>query len=955
VSDVEFRLLGPVEVDCAGRSVPLGGARDRALVAALLLEAGRVVSLDQLLGAAWGDNPPRTARVQVQNGISRLRHALAPAGAADLIVTSGGGYRIRARPDQLDVHRFDALVCDAGAQVAAGDLDLAAACLTKALSLWRGPALDGLGTPALVVAAQRLGENRMRALETRIEVDLLCGRDAGLTPELAVLVQAHPYRERLPGYLMLALHRTGRRADALNVFRATRALLAEQLGIEPSPDLQGLHEAILRGDDDLAAASAIHVVSRLRGGAVTRAPAPAGVPGPSPVPRQLPADVPAFTGRQAEVRSLAAVLASNLEGRARAVVISAIAGTAGVGKTSLAVHWAHRVADRFPDGQLYLNLRGFDPGGVVSPAEAIRGILDALQVPAPRIPVTLQAQVGLYRSLLAGRRMLIVLDNARDADQVRPLLPGASRSLVVVTSRDSMFGLVANEGASLLTLDLLSPDEARQFLAGRLGADRVSAEPQAVDDIIDGCARLPLALAVVAARAATHATFPLHVLARELRERRDRLDALAGSEATTDVRAVFSWSYLALNPPAARLFRLLGIHPGPDLTAHAAASLAGVTPRDAHRLLAELTRAHLVAEHRPGRYRSHDLLRAYATELVSTVDDEDERRTALHRVLDHYVRTATAAALLISPSRDPVPLPAAPPGVAAQDLADARAALSWFSAEYRVLLATMRHATGFDRHVVLLGWALADFLDRQGHWDNQAQAQEMAVRAAQRLSDVAGQAYAERSIARAHARVGRYDQAFVHFELALRLFAETGDRIGQAYTHRGLSFILWRQGRNGEALQHAQLAYDLYEAGGHRAGQAHALNNIGWCHALLGELRQGVAHCERSLALHRELGDRHGEAATQDSLGYAYRHLGEHDRAMHSYREAARLYLEIGDRYYQAQAVIGIGDVHHDTGDLGAARETWQTALEMLEELGHDDADHVRARLAALPAADGKV
>ncbi|MGH3881231.1 MAG: tetratricopeptide repeat protein, partial [Actinophytocola sp.] len=679
----------------------------------------------------------------------------------------------------------------------------------------------------------------------------------------------------------------------------------------------------------------------------TAAAPAADAPGPDPVPRQLPADVPTFTGREAEVKALESVIATDSEGRATTVVISAIAGTAGVGKTSLAVHWAHRVADRFPDGQLYLNLRGFDPGGAaVSPAEAVRAILDALHVPASRIPVTLQAQVGLYRSLLADRRMLIVLDNARDTDQVRPLLPGASRSLVLVTSRHSLSGLVAGEGAHLLTLDLLSRDEARRFLAGRLGLDRVSAEREAVDEIIDGCARLPLALAVVAARAATHPDFPLHTLARELRATRDRLDALIGDEATTDIRAVFSWSYLSLRAETARLFRLLGLHPGPDVTAHAAAGLLGVPMRRARQLLGELTRANLVAEHLPGRYRSHDLLRAYATELAFGVDDEDDRRAALLRMLDHYAHAAHAAALLINPSRDPVPLPAAAPGVTRHDLADTHDAQSWFGAEYRVLLAAMRHADGFDRHVVLLGWALADFLDRQGHWDDQAPAQEMAVRAAQRLGDVAGQAFAERSRARAHARLGRYDQALTHFELALRLFAETGDLTGQAYTHRGLSFILWRQDRNREALRHAQLAYDFYEAAGHRAGQAHALNNIGWCHALLGDQRQGVDYCERSLALHRELGDQHGQAATLDSLGYAHRLLGEYDRALDSYRQAAALYQEIGDRYYEAQAVIGLGDVHRDAGDADAARQTWQTALEMLDELGHYDADDVRLRLS---------
>jgi len=347
--------------------------------------------------------------------------------------------------------------------------------------------------------------------------------------------------------------------------------------------------------------------------------------------------VASFVGRSGHLRALDALLQD--QGAApTAVVISAIAGMAGVGKTALAVHWAHRVAGRFPDGQLYVNLRGFDPGGAgLDPGQALHGFLEAFGVPPARIPEDLAAQSGLFRSLLAGKRMLVLLDNARSAEQVRPLLPGSPGCLAIVTSRDKLAGLVATEGARPLALDLLTAADARDLLARRLGADRVAAEPAAIACIIAACARLPLALTIAAARAATSPTFPLAAIAAELREAASALDPFDAGESATDVRTVFSWSYRALSAPAARMFRLLGLHPGPDVAVTAAASLAAVPPGQARALLAELTRAHLLAEHAPGRYAFHDLLRAYASELASAQECPADRASAVHRLLDHYL------------------------------------------------------------------------------------------------------------------------------------------------------------------------------------------------------------------------------------------------------------------------------------------------------------------------------
>lgn len=664
------------------------------------------------------------------------------------------------------------------------------------------------------------------------------------------------------------------------------------------------------------------------------------------VPAQLPMAVAGFSGRAEAIRLLDAALSDT----GTAPVILTITGTAGVGKTALAVHWAHRVRDRFPDGQLYVNLRGFDPAGSPTrPEEVVRDFLDALRVPPQCVPTGLAAQAARYRSLLAGRRMLIVLDNARDVEQVRPLLPGVPGCLVLITSRHRLTGLVAVEGARPVRLDLLSAAEARDLLARRLGAERVAGEPAAIEAIVHRCARLPLALAIVAAHAVVRPELSLATLADELREVRDRLDVLDGEDPTTDLRAVFSWSYRALRPAAAGLFRLLGLHPGPDLGRPAAAALAGLPPAKLRSALAELTRAHLVTEPEPGRYALHDLLRAYAGELTEREDAEPDRRAALRRMLDHYLHTAHAAALLLMPNRAPV-LRSAPAAAAPVPLPDERAAAGWFAAEERVLLAAVEwsEATGFDTHAWQLAWALQDFLDRRGHWAELAAVQRAALRAARRTGDVAGQAQAHRGFARALFRQGRYAEAHAELRQALDRYAELGDQAGAADTTRNLGLVLWQLGRPREALDHARRALALYPERGHPAGRARALNDLGWCHALLGEYRRSVRYCRQALRLQREIGDRRGEAATWHSLGQAQRHLGQLGSAIECHRRALALFVELDDRYYQAEVLTGLGEVYRCAGDPDAARAAWRRALEILTLLRHAEADQVRARLATL-------
>src|SRR5215470_6632314 len=477
------------------------------------------------------------------------------------------------------------------------------------------------------------------------------------------------------------------------------------------------------------------------------------------VPQQLPAAVAHFAGRAAEIATLTGLLRGRAD-RGGTVVISAVSGTAGVGKTALAVYWAHQVADRFPDGQLYVNLRGFDPSGqVMDPAEAVRRFLDALQVPPERIPVDLDAQAAMYRSQLAGKRVLVVLDNARDTAQVRPLLPGAPGCLVLVTSRNQLTSLIAGDGAHPVTLDLLTDEEARQLLARRLGADRVAAEPAAAEEIITSSARLPLALALVAARAAIRPHGELRVLAEQLRDTGHRWQALTGDDPASDVQAVFSWSYQPLTPPAARLFRLLALHPGPDLSTAAAASLAGLPPSAVRPVLAELTGASLLVEHTAGRYTFHDLLRAYATDQAHRIDTDQQRHTATVRMLDHYLHTAYTAERLLDPGRDPITLTPPAPDVTPQHPVDHQQALDWFTVEHPVLLAAIDQAatTGFDTHTWQLTWTLQTFLYRRGHWHDQAAVGRAAVAISHRLADPTTQTHAYLALADAYIRLGRFD------------------------------------------------------------------------------------------------------------------------------------------------------------------------------------------------------
>ncbi|GAB3427790.1 ATP-binding protein [Flindersiella endophytica] len=668
------------------------------------------------------------------------------------------------------------------------------------------------------------------------------------------------------------------------------------------------------------------------------------------VPRQLPAAPSRFVGRAGELRRLDELAPPGRAGTN--LTIAAITGKAGIGKTALALHWAQQAADRFSDGQIYLDLRGFSPGAdPVAPAEAIRYFLDTLEVPPERIPPTVEAQSALFRTLVASRRLLILLDNAVDLAQVEPLLPGGSAGFVLATSRNRLTSLVAKHGAQAITLDVLADGDAGRLLAGGTDPALLTTEPSAVRQLIDYCDRLPLALTIVGARASAEPAWPLSRLATELADERSRLDVLETDDPDTNVRAAFASSYRALDAECQGVFRLLGVHPGPDISVPALASMTGRTPVDVRRSLDELVLTHLVEESAPGRFILHDLLRTYATELANAHDAEVEG--CLRRLFDHYLRTACTASRLLHPGRESIALAPSAGGVIPETLIDHEQAAAWFAAERRVLLAIIDRAAagGFGEYAWQLAWSVANYLDVQGRWDDLRASHEVALTAATRLNRRIGQVHAHAGIAVAHARRNRFSLAAGHLRRALDLCEQVDDDVAEAHLHYILSWVYASQDHHGDALHQAERALELFQALGNRSMQARALNAIGCDHAMLGDDRQTLAYCQQALAMLRELGDRSGEAATLDSLGCAHRRLGNHQQSVECCRTAAELAHEQGSRLPRAITLDHLGDAHHSAGDDTAAGTAWRRALQLFEELDHADAAQVRAKLAGLGQA----
>ncbi|SDD76538.1 DNA-binding transcriptional activator of the SARP family [Glycomyces harbinensis] len=948
---MEFRILGPVELADRGRAVAVEAAKQRELLALLLLSPNRTAGRDWLMDQLWQGDPPPAGKATLQAYVYRLRRLLRGSGAVDTLLSRPGGYLLEVPPGALDADRFEWLASEGRRALDAGHFDDAVHAFRAGMGLWRGPAFADVDLAVVRDRARALEERRLEALERCLSAELEAGRHPVAVVELEALVEAHPLRERLWELLLLALYRCGRQAEALAAYQRLHRLLDDELGIRPSAPVRRLQRQILSGDPALEATAphraGMNDASRVR----TR---PVEAPAPGPVPRQLPPAIGDFAGRAEPLSELDDLVAQSDKRTPGAVVVGVICGMAGVGKTALAVHWAHQVTHRFPDGQLYVNLRGFDPGGRPLPPEAvIRGFLDALGVPPERIPPTAASQADLYRSAVAEKRLLVLLDNAFEADQVRPLLPAGSGSLVLITSRDRLSGLIAVENAHPIALHPLTDEEARRFLAHRLGDARTAAEPDAAQAVVNACARLPLALAVATAKAATGAERPLTALAAELDDTHTSLDSLAGDDPTADVRAVFSWSYRTLGEEAARVFRLLGLHHGPDIAAAAVASLAALRLEPARRLLAELVRAHLVSETAPDRFALHDLLRAYAIELAETVDPHEDRNAATFRLLNHYVHTAHAANLLVYPGTPDmaVPLVDPGPGVVPEPLADRTAAMAWFEAEHTSMSAAGFHASGvFDVHVWQLAWTLHHFLSLRGRLFELVEVQHTALSAAQRTGDAAAQAHSHRVLAWSSTRLGRLDDSRSHLARALDLSAQAGDLTGQAAVYRNLSHLAQRNGDGAEALGHSHQALALYREARDRFGEARALNSIGWYHAQVGEHEKGRRFCEQALRLCTELGYVSLAANVWDSLGYIHHGLGDSDQALDCYLRARDQYRELGDRFFEADTLSHLGDLYRANGMFDAARETWQEALDLLTDLEYAEADQVREKLTELAA-----
>ena len=972
---MQFRLLGPVEVWDGDERIVLGGAKQRALLALLLLNANRTVPRAQVIDWLWDMEPPRTAGDLVHECVSRLRRALrrcrTTEGSSLCLLTQPSGYVLQVEPGELDLERFEQLVDQAQQRIAAHDLQLATTILQQALGLWRGSALADL-PPTLAVDSEsaRLEEARMVALEERLEIDLRLGQHDYLVGELETLVASYPNRERLRRQLMLALYRSGRQAEALTVYRDTRQMLVEEFGLEPSLALQQLERSILRADP------ALEPVLLTAGAALHEPGWPHG-------PCQLPPDVDDFTGREAVVAQVQRLLEGD---RSTAIVISAIAGKAGVGKTALAVRVAHRLRPRFADGQLYVNLRGVE-AQALDPADVLAGFLRALGVEGAAIAEGLEERVQQFRTRLADRRVLVVLDNAADEAQVRPLLPASQGCAALVTSRTQLSGL---EAAHPLCLDVLDPDQAVQLLAKLTGSGRVAAEPEAAAAIVRLCGWLPLAVRIAGARLASRPQWRLALLAERLADEHRRLDELTTGDL--EVRASVALSYHGRGEVERRLFRLLGLLGAPSIPAWVAAALLDTGPMEAEGLLERLVDAQLVeaaGQDQTGqlRYRLHDLLRVYARERLALEEPIPAQQASLQRAVQAYLTLAERADALLVPSGlyryggEPASRPAAEhPAVAIVE----RDPSGWFEVERASLVAVVQH--GCEAPKWDLGWRLADTLagcfQLHAYWDDWQQAHTLALAAARRAGDRDAEGCVLGGLSDLHAEQNCLDDARDCLHQSLAAFRETGNRRRELQALLNLGLIDYDQGRFGDAIARLETSLAGFREFGVRSWEALALLYLGNVHYQQGRLDTAIAcldqsltlmraigdpsweaailrnfglvrsaqgwleaastYLQQSLALVRSTGERVGEAYVLQSLGDVYRKQGRLDDATRSLQRSLALARVIGDRLAEAHALHTLGDIHREEGRLDDAAGCLETSLATFRGIGFP---HCEARV----------
>jgi len=929
-------LLGPVRAWRGDEELELGAPRRRAVLGLLAAQANQVVSRDELIDGIWGEELPASSVNALHVHVARLRAALEPGRArrapGQVLLASKQGYLLRLAPGQLDAEQFTQRLAAARELRGTGDLAGAEESFAAALRLWQGAALAGIPGPRAEILRAGLAEQRLTATEEHLETALALGHHAQAVQQLVELVQAYPLRERFSGQLMLALYRCGRQADALTAFADARRVLVGELGIEPGPQLRELQARILAADPGL------DLVAPGQG-----RPAPVLPRRERPGPAQLPGDVTAFTGRADELAELDLLLA---EATARtsqqgdpggaAVMIAVVSGTAGVGKTALAVRWARQAAGSFPDGQLYVNLRGYDPGHPVPPADVLAGFLRGLGMAGPDIPPDEEERAAAYRSLLDGRRVLVVLDNAASVEQVRPLLPGCPSCLVVVTSRDSLAGLVARHGARRVNLDVLPLGNAVGLMRTLIGA-RVDAEPLAAAALAGHCARLPLALRVAAELAAANQASSLAELAHELADEQRRLDLLdAGGDGRTAVRGVFSWSYRHLPADAARAFRMAGLALGPHFDAYAIAALTGATAVQARDVIALLARAHLVYPAGPGRFGLHDLLRAYARQLAAAQDSEAARDAALTSLYDYYLGTAASAMDTLVPAERHYRPGVRPARTPAPPVASPDQAREWLDAERATLVAMAAQTAtrGAPGHATRLTAILYRYLETGGHYAEAVTIHGHALNAARLLGDRAAEATALTNLGIISWRQGRYQQAAGYHEQALTASVEIADITGEAVAVANLGAVYERQGRHERAAACHRRALALFREAGDRSGEGRALANLGSVAGRQDRYEEAVNWYQRSLAVFRESGDQVGEASALPDLGVAYHRQGLYDQAFGCYHQALALFRVSGDRTGEAEALNGLGEVLLSAGRPDEARLEHSAALTLATQTG---------------------
>ncbi|MFF0476726.1 BTAD domain-containing putative transcriptional regulator [Streptomyces sp. NPDC004284] len=903
---LRFGVLGPVRAWRDGEAVPTGSPQQRALLAALLLRGGRTATAHELIDALWGEEPPSQALAAVRTYASRLRKALDP----NVLVSESGGYAIRTTA--LDVTEAQELAAEADKLRAAGDRTAARERLAEALDLWDGEVLASVPGPYAETQRARLEEWRLTLLETRLDIDLEVGAHAEAVSELTALTAAHPLRERLRELLMLALYRSGRQAEALAVYADTRRLLADELGVDPTPELSRLQQRILQADAELARP--------------VEEPSPTAAPIARPA--QLPATVPDFTGRISFVRELGARLAT-AEGHVMAV--SALAGIGGVGKTTLAVHVAHEARPHFPDGQLYVDLQGAG-NRAAAPETVLGSFLRALGTADSAIPDSLDERAALYRSTLDGRRVLVLLDNARDAAQIRPLLPGTAGCAALVTSRIRMVDLA---GAHLVDLDVMSPEEALQLFTRIVGEERVGAEREAALDVVAACGFLPLAIRIAASRLAARRTWTVSVLAAKLADERRRLDELQAGDLA--VKATFELGYGQLEPAQARAFRLLGLADGPDISLVAAAALLDLPLWDTEDLLEALVDTSLLESAAPGRYRYHDLVRLYARACADRDEQPpSEKEAALSRLLDFYLSTAARVYAIERPG-DRLVDHLEPTSYDGLTFTDRHEAQDWLYAEANCLLAAVRQSastpTTLRRGVDLL-WAALD-LAESGANSREYEAVATVLReAAHAAADVRAEGRAALTLAYVQHVAGRFDEADGHAHKSMDLASATGDDLPLCWAANALGIMALYQGRNTDGERFLAQATAAFRACDDAAGEASALCNLSRIHLAMGQTDIAVELAQRGTDMYDAMGHALKGANGRYALGLALTQSGRLDEATARLTEALEVFQDSRQRLWEGMSLFRIAEVDIAACRYAQAASNSETALIILRGVG---------------------